>query len=362
MKRTGGLLGIKTSDGRIVEVLAFGKADERSTVFTTVADRQRRARFEFYFRAAGSARWVYLDALSLDRIRPAGAGEPDLEVHARCDGKGNLLLGMQGSGSAQPQVFVVEAKVLDRFRSLAGAAGPAVAEQPAAAARRPGAIPPAQGRGQRRGRKAAWIVLVPLLLGGLLLFYFLGLHGGPWKAEPARVSDAPSRPPGSQAAPKPQPAGQRPATPGFGSAGGAEAHPGGTGRAQEKDRAGTDSGSIPAGEAGQSPPETGQQPAAAAQVPAAAGQMPPPAAPEHPEAAPGAPAAAFGAHEIYEIIWGDTLWRITERYYGDRDLYPELAEQNDLLDPDYIVAGQSLRLPPAIGDSKRKISEEDRIE
>ena len=53
---TGGLLGIKTSDGRIVEVLAFGKADERTTVFTTVADRQRRARFEFYFRAPGDGR------------------------------------------------------------------------------------------------------------------------------------------------------------------------------------------------------------------------------------------------------------------------------------------------------------------
>jgi nucleoid-associated protein YgaU len=57
----------------------------------------------------------------------------------------------------------------------------------------------------------------------------------------------------------------------------------------------------------------------------------------------------------YRINWGDTLWRIAERYYGERGLYRELAENNVLNDPDLIIAGKSLQLPSTLAGRRRRI-------
>jgi len=68
---------------------------------------------------------------------------------------------------------------------------------------------------------------------------------------------------------------------------------------------------------------------------------------------PAEPGNAIPASEL-RIGWGDTLWRIAERFYGERGLYRELAESNALRDPDRITAGESLVLPPALADRDRK--------
>jgi nucleoid-associated protein YgaU len=55
----------------------------------------------------------------------------------------------------------------------------------------------------------------------------------------------------------------------------------------------------------------------------------------------------------YRVVWGDTLWRISERYYGDRSLYNELALHNGLADADFIIAGETLRMPPTLAAPAR---------
>lgn len=47
----------------------------------------------------------------------------------------------------------------------------------------------------------------------------------------------------------------------------------------------------------------------------------------------------------YEVQAGDTLFAIAEREYGDGDLYPVIAHQNHLADPDVIAVGQQLLVP-----------------
>jgi nucleoid-associated protein YgaU len=54
------------------------------------------------------------------------------------------------------------------------------------------------------------------------------------------------------------------------------------------------------------------------------------------------------------VQWGDTLWRITERYYGNPYLYDLLAGENALSDPDLLIPGTELRLPSRIDDQDRK--------
>jgi len=47
----------------------------------------------------------------------------------------------------------------------------------------------------------------------------------------------------------------------------------------------------------------------------------------------------------YQAQQGDTLFAIAQREYGDGDLYPVIALQNDLADPAHIQVGQQLLIP-----------------
>jgi LysM repeat protein len=84
---------------------------------------------------------------------------------------------------------------------------------------------------------------------------------------------------------------------------------------------------------------------------------PPPPEPEAaaPEAATPevAPAAAEAAPEpepepaprTYTVASGDTLWAISERFYGDGSKYQVIADASGISNPDLIQPGQVLTIP-----------------
>jgi nucleoid-associated protein YgaU len=55
-------------------------------------------------------------------------------------------------------------------------------------------------------------------------------------------------------------------------------------------------------------------------------------------------AAIYG---IYEVVSGDTLWKIAEKLFGKGNLYMKIFEANkdQLKNPDVIKVGQKLRMP-----------------
>lgn len=69
-------------------------------------------------------------------------------------------------------------------------------------------------------------------------------------------------------------------------------------------------------------------------------------APE-PEPEPVAEEPAAPAEQIYEVVSGDTLGAIAQRFYGKASLYMKIFEANrDILDnPDLIKVGQKLKIP-----------------
>src|SRR3954451_20339815 len=87
-------------------------------------------------------------------------------------------------------------------------------------------------------------------------------------------------------------------------------------------------------------------PAAEAQepevVPVAAEEVPAPAPPE-PEPAPAA--VPPPAPRTYTVISGDTLWAISERFYGDGNKYQVIADASGVSNPDLIYPGQVLTIP-----------------
>jgi LysM repeat protein len=56
----------------------------------------------------------------------------------------------------------------------------------------------------------------------------------------------------------------------------------------------------------------------------------------------------------YRINRGDTMWEISDRFYGDPWLYPSLASYNHIVNPDLIVTGDSLELPPRLAERGRR--------
>lgn len=48
----------------------------------------------------------------------------------------------------------------------------------------------------------------------------------------------------------------------------------------------------------------------------------------------------------YKIKWGDTLWDISNAYYKTPWLYPKIASYNGIKNPDFIISGTWITIPP----------------
>ncbi len=77
----------------------------------------------------------------------------------------------------------------------------------------------------------------------------------------------------------------------------------------------------------------------AAPAPAAAEPPAPEGAPAPPPPPP--PPAA----RTYTVVSGDTLWAISERFYGDGSKYQVIADASGVANPDLIYPGQVLTIP-----------------
>ena len=62
------------------------------------------------------------------------------------------------------------------------------------------------------------------------------------------------------------------------------------------------------------------------------------------EAAPPPPPPP-PAPRTYTVVSGDTLWAISERFYGDGNQYQRIADASGVANPDLIHPGQVLMIP-----------------
>ncbi|MBI3226036.1 MAG: LysM peptidoglycan-binding domain-containing protein [Mycolicibacterium cosmeticum] len=94
-------------------------------------------------------------------------------------------------------------------------------------------------------------------------------------------------------------------------------------------------------EAPPAPPVVEEAPAAEPEVELAAAEAP---APEAPVPAPE-PVPAPPAPRTYTVVSGDTLWAISEKFYGDGNQYQRIADASGVPNPDLIHPGQVLTIP-----------------
>jgi hypothetical protein len=76
-------------------------------------------------------------------------------------------------------------------------------------------------------------------------------------------------------------------------------------------------------------------------------------APPAPAPAPAAPVRSYRVPATipregvsYRVRWGDTLWDISEAFYRNPWLYTRIARFNGIRNPDRIIAGTTIRVPP----------------
>ena len=88
-------------------------------------------------------------------------------------------------------------------------------------------------------------------------------------------------------------------------------------------------------------------PGAEAEVPevAPAAVEKPIPAPEAPAPPPPPPPPPPPAPRTYTVVSGDTLWAISERFYGDGNKYQQIADASGISNPDLIHPGQVLTIP-----------------
>ena len=63
-----------------------------------------------------------------------------------------------------------------------------------------------------------------------------------------------------------------------------------------------------------------------------------------------------GKVEDYKVVRGDSLSKLAEKYYGDQQLWPILARENKIANPNIIHVDSTLRVPSK--DQAMKIKEE----
>ncbi|HEX3545280.1 MAG TPA: LysM peptidoglycan-binding domain-containing protein [Mycobacterium sp.] len=93
------------------------------------------------------------------------------------------------------------------------------------------------------------------------------------------------------------------------------------------------------------PAEAEAEPAEPEVAPAAAEEAAPAPEPEAVEPPPPPPPPPPPAPRTYTVVSGDTLWAISERFYGDGSKYQVIADASGVSNPDLIHPGQVLTIP-----------------
>jgi hypothetical protein len=306
------MIGIKIADGSFFPILEEDKAAKKRLVLTTAHDVQTNVQIDVYKSSSMSMNDAsYIGTLLVENILQKKKGDPSIELVISYDANGELsatAYDIDQPDEKNKALLIVsmppdEPNLADFvFETESAPDG-----KFAANVKRPNTV-----------RLAIAAAVILAFAGAALWFFFLRTK--PPQAEPSTQSrtEAPS------AAPVPAAAVPQPPVP-------------------------------PATAVIQPPAVTGVPPEAAGVSPASA-QVPPPVAVKPPVAPvlhPDAPVysvtppGAIPAGGVkYRLRWGDTLWDISQVFYGTPRYYRHIARYNGYRNPNRVVSGRTITIPP----------------
>jgi len=350
-------IGIKIANGEFYSILEEYSQVKKRLILTTVHDMQESVQIDLYkslSRSLSDAK--YIGSLVMENIRPRPRGEPSIELVLVSTKDGVITadaVDLDSSVDGEHQLLNVSLKSLDEdnreyelpdFELEHNEAPPRGLYEKAAEKR------------EEKTQKFPWLLVVCGALVvtaiGLALWLFFFRSGSAPAARPAveapaaqtqqpagAPAAAPAPAPAAQAQPAAQPA-QAPvpaAVPAAVPAPAPAAQP-----AASPGPAAPAASPVPAAQPAAPPVIQAPASAPASQGAAAARRtrpVPPVASYKVPSVIPkeGAP---------YRIRYGDTLWDIAEAFYRNPWLYPRIARFNNIRNPDLIISGRTIRIPP----------------
>jgi hypothetical protein len=312
-------IGIKIANGEFYSIVEENSTVKRRLVLTTVHDGQRSVQIDLYkshIRTMADA--LYIGSLVVEKIQAKPKGEPSIEMVISSDANGNITAdAVDLDAGGEHQILNVSLQSLDkesREDEIPDFELENNGEPPAGLYK--------QAESIRKGEEKIFPWPVVIIVGIVIIlaitavwFFFFrdkgtslfGIGGGRPATEQSAAGPQERQP---AQAPAEQPAASRPA---------AEAQ-------------------KPA-----APPPVIQAPSA-----------PPPARPQTAaRARPSAPVSSYNVPAVipkegvpYRIRWGDTLWDIAAAFYRNPWLYPRIARFNNIRNPNLIISGTTIRIPP----------------
>ncbi|MDR0561826.1 MAG: LysM peptidoglycan-binding domain-containing protein [Spirochaetaceae bacterium] len=335
----GSTIGIKTANGEFYPILEENSAVEKRLILTTVHNKQASVHIDLY---KSDTRTIteegYIGSLVVEHIRSKPRGEPSIELVISANEAGEIIAeaaDLDAEAPGTPQRLKVSLKTIEPER-----------DEPPDFALGYGSLPPPGLYDPPGGYGFPWkravIVILALIAIGFGIWCFL-LGGFKSKVpeqsskpeitlgEPLPVSPELAVQAGPQALPKPE---------------------------------------IPAALSEPEPePEPAEEPEPEPAIAEATLPPDPPVADDPPiieapvlpprrqsgvnRTRPSPPVASYKVPAIiprggvpYKIRWGDTLWDISEAFYRNPWLYPRIARFNKIRNPDLIISGTTIRVPP----------------
>jgi nucleoid-associated protein YgaU len=322
-------IGLKIANGEFYSIIEENSSVKKRLVLTTVHDKQRSVQIDLYKSFTKTlADALYIGSLVVENIKPKAKGEPSIELVISSNANGDITadaIDLDTTAKGEHQVLNVSLKSLDEDNreyeipdfELEQHEGPPTGLYGKAAAK--------NQESKKFPILAVILIGLAIILLILALWFFLLRGKGilPFeKGRPGAESTTPAAPPVQT----PPPAAQPPASQ--------------TARPQAPVQ--------PQAPAQQQAPAQPQQPPVVQAPPAPAqprqtvNRNRPPA----PVSSYKVPATIPREGAPYRIRWGDTLWDISEAFYRNPWLYPRIARFNNIRNPDLIISGTTIRIPP----------------
>lgn len=305
-------IGIKIANGEFYPILEEGTSVKKRLILTTVHDGQESVQIDLYKSESKSMSDAdYIGSLVIEHIAPKPKGEPSIEMTITSRDSEELIaeaVDLDVPDGAERHQLTVSLKALEQSDTydLPDFELDTHEEQPPAGLyERASAI-----REQEEQKKP--FPLIPILIGAaivivaaLLVYLFVFNSKGSQRDQQPSVAVQTTSPAVTEPAKEPEP----------------------------------------------NPAATAEE-----QKPAVVVEVSPPAPAAEAKPARTRPPAPVSSYKVplnipkegapYKIRWGDTLWDISEAFYRNPWLYPRIARFNKIRNPDLIISGTTIRIPP----------------
>jgi hypothetical protein len=349
-------IGIKIANGEFYSILEEKAPIKRRLVLTTVHDNQQSVHIDLYKSdTATMQNALYIGSLLVDHLKPVPRGEPSIEMVVTSNGYGEIAADAVDLDSASETRHL-----LVSLNERANSPSPTRSADFEIEDVTPDPDPPPGLYVSATKKKFPWLIvlisLIAVLIILFLLWFFLLRGKGSKETSPDVLSAMESPQPAAEPAPPPEPlvaivepvVEPEPVSPPEPEPA-AEPEPVEEALAVIAESAAEPEPLMPIEEVMEEP-EQAAPVAPLIEAPVEAPEPPPEQAsrsrPAPPVASYKVPTTIPPSGAPYRIRWGDTLWDISEAFYRNPWLYPRIAQFNNIRNPDLIVSGTTIRVPP----------------